>query len=66
MVGHAARVVHERVRSATRANRVAIGQLNTHLQETLGGVEVIRAFGREELFAAMQHLGILDAELSLA
>lgn len=39
-----------RVRSAERQNRRAIGLLNTHLQETLGGVEVIRAFGRQATF----------------
>jgi ATP-binding cassette subfamily B protein len=41
-----------RVRDAERANRRAVGLLNTHLQETLGGVEVIRAFGREPSFVA--------------
>jgi ATP-binding cassette, subfamily B, multidrug efflux pump len=38
------------VSEAERANRRAVGQLNTHLQETLGGVEVIRAFAAEERF----------------
>ncbi len=38
------------VSDAERANRRAVGQLNTHLQETLGGVEVLRAFAREEAF----------------
>ena len=38
------------VSNAERANRRAVGALNTHLQETLGGVEVIRAFAREEAF----------------
>ena len=41
-----------RVRAAERRNRQAIGLLNTHLQETLSGVEVIRAFGREATFVA--------------
>ncbi|TLN07184.1 ABC transporter ATP-binding protein, partial [bacterium] len=36
-----------RIRDAERQNRLAVGLLNTHLQETFGGVEVIRAFGRE-------------------
>ena len=36
-----------RIRDAERKNRIAVGLLNTHLQETFGGVEVIRAFGRE-------------------
>jgi ATP-binding cassette subfamily B protein len=41
-----------RVREAERANRAATGLMNTHLQETLGGVEVIRAFRREAMFVA--------------
>ena len=41
-----------RVRDAERANRQAVGVLNTQLQELLGGVEVIRAFGREATFVA--------------
>lgn len=41
-----------RVRAAERANRVATGLMNTHLQETLSGVEVIRAFRREGVFVA--------------
>jgi len=40
------------VRDAERANRHAVGLLNTHLQETFGGVEVIRAFGQEQSFVA--------------
>jgi len=40
-----------RVRGAERATRQAMGGLNTHLQEALAGVEVIRAFGREAYFA---------------
>jgi ATP-binding cassette subfamily B multidrug efflux pump len=39
-----------RVRDAERASRQAVGLQNTHLQETLGGVEVIRALGSEALF----------------
>ena len=39
-----------RVRTAERANRIATGLMNTHLQETLSGIEVIRAFRREPLF----------------
>ena len=42
----------KRIRAAERANRKAVGLMNTHLQETLGGVEVIRAFEREPVFAA--------------
>lgn len=41
-----------RIREAERRNRLAVGLMNTHLQETLGGLEVIRAFGREPAFAA--------------
>jgi ATP-binding cassette, subfamily B, multidrug efflux pump len=41
-----------RVRDAERASRRAVGLQNTHLQETLGGVEVIRALGREAAFIA--------------
>ncbi|MEP7198284.1 MAG: ABC transporter ATP-binding protein [Chloroflexota bacterium] len=39
-----------RVRDAERANRIATGLMNTHLQETLSGVEVIRSFRRVALF----------------
>lgn len=41
-----------RVRDAERASRRAVGLQNTHLQEMLGGVEVIRAFGSEAAFIA--------------
>jgi len=41
-----------RIRNAERQNRIAVGMLNTNLQETFGGVEVIRAFGREPVFVA--------------
>jgi ATP-binding cassette subfamily B protein len=41
-----------RIRDAERDRRRAIGVLNVHLQETLGGVEVVRAFGREDGFMA--------------
>ncbi len=40
------------IRDAERKNRIAVGQMNTDLQEILGGVEVIRAFGREWAFVA--------------
>ncbi|MGC9396979.1 MAG: ABC transporter ATP-binding protein [Anaerolineae bacterium] len=36
------------IRDAERERRKAIGLLNVYLQETLAGVEVVRAFGREE------------------
>jgi ATP-binding cassette subfamily B protein len=41
-----------RVRDAERANRLAVGQLNAHLQETLRGVEVIKVFHRQAAFVA--------------
>jgi len=46
------RAVQVRVRQAERESRVAIGAVNTRLQEDLRGVEVIRAFGREPEFIA--------------
>jgi ATP-binding cassette subfamily B protein len=39
-----------RLRDAERGNRHAVGLLNAHLQESLGGVEVVRAFRREAAF----------------
>src|SRR5216684_2422650 len=39
-----------RTRSAERGNRIAVGRLNGELQESLGTIEVIRAFGREPTF----------------
>ena len=41
-----------RIREAERASRRAVGEMNTHLQETLRGVEVIQAFKREAGFVA--------------
>ena len=41
-----------RIRDAERANRKAVGEMNSHLQETLRGVEVIQAFKREASFVA--------------
>jgi ATP-binding cassette subfamily B protein len=41
-----------RIREAERASRKAVGEMNTHLQETLRGVEVIQAFQREAGFVA--------------
>jgi ATP-binding cassette subfamily B protein len=38
------------VADAERANRRAVGVLNTQLQETLGGAEVLRAFAAEAVF----------------
>jgi ATP-binding cassette, subfamily B, multidrug efflux pump len=50
-----------RVRAAERQNRRAVGLLNTHLQEALGGVEVIRAFGREATFIARFRMALREA-----
>src|SRR5262249_38129727 len=41
-----------RVRQAERENRMAVGAINTRLQEALRSVEVTRAFGREPEFIA--------------
>ncbi len=43
-------ILRRRVRDAERATRVAVGALNTQLAEDLTGVEVIRAFGRQDSF----------------
>jgi len=39
-----------RTRTAERGNRIAFGRLNGELQESLSGIEVIRAFGRQAPF----------------
>jgi ATP-binding cassette, subfamily B, multidrug efflux pump len=49
-----------RVRDAERASRRAVGLQNTHLQEILGGVEVIRALGREAAFIARFRAALRD------
>jgi ATP-binding cassette subfamily B multidrug efflux pump len=43
-------VLRRRVRDAERATRVAVGAANTRLAEDVSGVEVIRAFGRQQSF----------------
>ena len=48
------------VRDAERASRQAVGLQNTHLQETLGGVEVIRALGSEAAFIARFRAALRD------
>ena len=49
-----------RVRDAEWANRQAVGLQNTHLQEMLGGVEVIRALGSEAVFIARFRAALRD------
>jgi len=46
------RAFRTRVRDAERDTRKATGMVNVRLQEYLGAVEVIRAFGRERAFTA--------------
>ncbi len=53
-----------RVRAAERANRRAVGLLNTHLQETIGGADVVHAFAREATFVARCRLVLRDALLA--
>jgi ABC-type multidrug transport system fused ATPase/permease subunit len=48
------------VRDAERASRQAVGLQNTYLQETLGGVEVIRALGGEAAFIARFRAALRD------
>jgi len=53
-----------RVRATERYTRRAVGLMNTHLQETIGGVDAIRAFGREETFTARFRLALRTALLA--
>jgi ATP-binding cassette subfamily B protein len=48
------------IREAERERRRAIGLLNVHLQETLSGVEVVRAFGREDGFVVRFGLALRE------
>lgn len=48
----ATRYLQVRVRDAERRTRRAVGRLNVELSEVVGGVETLRAFGREEAFVA--------------
>src|SRR5262249_23189846 len=50
-----------RIRAAERRNRRAVGSLNTHLQESLSGVEVIRAFAAAPQFVARFRVALRDA-----
>ena len=49
-----------RVRAAERTNRRAVGMQNTHLQEALGGVEVIRSLASEGAFVARFRVALRD------
>lgn len=51
-----------RTRAAERGNRIAVGAMNAELQESLGGMEIIRAFGREGVFVG-RFRGTLHAAL---
>jgi ATP-binding cassette subfamily B multidrug efflux pump len=48
------------IRDAERERRKAIGLLNVYLQETLSGVEVVRASGREESLLARFRRALRD------
>ena len=48
------------IREAERKRRQAIGVVNIHLQETLSGVEVVRAFGRADTFVARFRFALRD------
>jgi ATP-binding cassette subfamily B protein len=53
-----------RIRRAERRNRRAVGSLNTHLQESLSGVEVVRAFAAEPQFVARFRAALRDTLLA--
>src|SRR4029450_7809703 len=59
-VGLGSRYFQVRVRDAERASREAVGLQNTHLQEILGGGEVIRALGSETAFIARFRAALRD------
>ncbi len=59
-VGLVTRAFQVRVRDAERASRQVVGLQNTHLQEMLGGVEVIRALGSEATFIARFRAALRD------
>ncbi len=63
-VAWATRYFQVRVRAAERASRQAVGLQTTHLQEMLGGVEVIRAFGSEATFIARFRAALHDGLLA--
>jgi ATP-binding cassette subfamily B protein len=63
------RYLQVRVRAAERATRVAIGDINIELAEDVGGVETLRAFGREarylDRFRASLHRTLLAQRSSV-
>jgi ATP-binding cassette, subfamily B, multidrug efflux pump len=56
----ATRFFQRHIRDAERARRQAIGVVNIYLQETLAGVEVVRAFGREDALVARFRRALRD------
>src|SRR5262249_44353430 len=59
-VGLVTRSFQVRVRDAERASRPAVCLQNAHLQEMLGGVEVIRALGSEAALVARFRAALRD------
>ena len=55
----ASRWIQLRVRDAERANRVAVGELNVQLSETVGGADTIRAFHRHDVFVERFRLALV-------
>src|SRR5207245_1890075 len=55
------RFLQVRVRQSERASRIAIGALTSRLQESLRGIEVVRAFGRESEATGGFRLVLRDA-----
>jgi ATP-binding cassette, subfamily B, multidrug efflux pump len=50
--------VRRRIRTAERATRTAVGSATTQLQETLAGVNVVRAFARQAEFTGRFHAAL--------
>ena len=59
-LGLVTRFFQTHIRDAERERRRAIALLNVYLQETLSGVEVVRAFAREEAFVARFRQALRD------
>jgi ATP-binding cassette subfamily B multidrug efflux pump len=58
------RFLQVRVRAAERRNRRAVGMLSAHLQEGLGGVEVVRAYAAEPQFVHRFRLAVRETLLA--